>query len=79
VVAGARGDHAEPVAREIEASGGTAAAVTLDVTEPASIVGMTQTALDRFDEAAVTLTRCAEDPPLSDEQEHFIARCEGAR
>ena len=49
VVAGARGDHAEPVAREIEASGGTAVAVTLDVTEPASIVGMTRTALDRFD------------------------------
>ena len=24
------------------------------------------TALDRFDEAAVTLTRCAEDPPLSE-------------
>ena len=37
------------------------------------------TALDRFDEAAVTLTRCAEDPPLSDEQEHFIARCAAAR
>ena len=37
------------------------------------------TALDRFDEAAVTLTRCAGNPPLSDEQEHFIARCEAAR
>ena len=37
------------------------------------------TALDRFDEAAVTLTRCADNPPLSDEQEHFIARCTAAR
>ncbi len=48
VVAGARADHAGPVAREIEASGGGAVAVTLDVTEPASIAAMTQTALDRF-------------------------------
>ena len=37
------------------------------------------TALDRFDEAAVALARCAENPPLSDEQEHFIARCAAAR
>ena len=37
------------------------------------------TALDRFDEAAVTLTRCSENPALSDEQEHFIARCAAAR
>ena len=36
-------------------------------------------ALDRFDEAAVTLTRCAGNPPLSDEQEHFIARCAAAQ
>ena len=48
VVAGARRDHAEPVAREIEAAGGTAIAVALDVTETASIAGMAQTALDRF-------------------------------
>ena len=48
VVAGARADHAEPVAREIEASGGTAVAVTLDVTEPASIAGVVQTALERL-------------------------------
>jgi tetratricopeptide (TPR) repeat protein len=37
------------------------------------------TALDRFDEAAVTLERCARNPSLSDEQAHFIARCEAAR
>ena len=48
VVAGARGDHAEPVAREIEASGGTAVAVTLDVTEPTTIAGMAQAALDGY-------------------------------
>ena len=36
-------------------------------------------ALDRFDEAAVALARCAENAPLSDEQEHFIARCAAAR
>ena len=48
VVAGARKDHAAPVVEEIEASGGTAAGVTLDVTEPASVTGMVQTALDRF-------------------------------
>ncbi len=48
VVAGARSDHAEPVVREMEAAGGTAIAVALDVTETASISAMTQTALDRF-------------------------------
>ena len=48
VVAGARADHAEPVAREIEAAGGTAIAVPLDVTEAASIAAMAQTALERF-------------------------------
>ena len=37
------------------------------------------TALDRFDEATVALARCADNPPLSDEQEHFIARCDAAR
>ena len=48
VVAGARADHAEPVAREIEAAGGTAIAVALDVTEAASIAALAQTALERF-------------------------------
>lgn len=49
VVAGARADHAQPVAREIEAAGGAAVAVTLDVTEAESIAAMTRTALDRFE------------------------------
>ena len=49
VVAGARADHAQPVAREIEAVGGAAVAVTLDVTEAESIAAMTRTALDRFE------------------------------
>ena len=48
VVAGARADHAEPVAREIEKSGGTAIAVSLDVTQPESVTGMVGAALDRF-------------------------------
>ncbi len=48
VVAGARADHAEPVAGAIAAAGGTAVAVTLDVTEPASVTGVARTALDRF-------------------------------
>ena len=48
VVAGARADHADSVAREIEAAGGTTVPVTLDVTEAASIAGVVQTALDRF-------------------------------
>ena len=48
VVAGARGDHAEPVVREIGESGGTAVAVTLDVTQTASIDGMAETALESF-------------------------------
>ena len=49
VVAGARADHAQPVAREIEAAGGAAVAVPLDVTEAESIAAMTRTALDRFE------------------------------
>ena len=49
VVAGARADHAQPVAREIEAAGGAAVAVPLDVTEAESISAMTRTALDRFE------------------------------
>ena len=48
VVAGARADHAEPVAREIETAGGAAVAVELDVTQTASVAGMVQTALERF-------------------------------
>lgn len=48
VVAGARADHAEPVAREIETAGGTATAVSLDVTSTASISAMVQTALERL-------------------------------
>ena len=48
VVAGARADHAEPVAREIETAGGTAVAVSLDVTRTASITAMAQAALERF-------------------------------
>jgi 3-oxoacyl-[acyl-carrier protein] reductase len=48
VVAGARADHAEPVAREIETAGGAAVAVELDVTQTASVAGMAQTALERF-------------------------------
>ena len=49
VVAGARADHARAVVGEIEETGGTALAVTLDVTEPASVAGMAQAALERFD------------------------------
>ncbi len=48
VVAGARADHALAVVGEIDESGGTALAVTLDVTEPASVAGMAQAALERF-------------------------------
>ena len=48
VVAGARADHAQAVVGEIDESGGTALAVTLDVTEPASVAGMAQAALERF-------------------------------
>ena len=48
IVAGARADHAHSVVGEIEAAGGTAVGVTLEVTESASVSGMVQTALDRF-------------------------------
>ena len=48
VVGGARGDHAEAVRQEIEQAGGTAVAVTLDVTDPASVSAAAGTALDRF-------------------------------
>ena len=36
-------------------------------------------ALDRFDEAETARARCAANPPLNDEQRHFIARCAAAR
>jgi 3-oxoacyl-[acyl-carrier protein] reductase len=48
VVAAARGDHAEPVAAAIEAGGGRAAAVAVDVTDPASVERMTAAAAERF-------------------------------
>ncbi len=48
VVAGARADHAQAVVGEIESAGGTALAVQLDVTEPASVAGIAQAALDHF-------------------------------
>ena len=49
VVAGAREAHARPVADEIAASGGTAEAVSLDVTDAASITTAVRRALDRFE------------------------------
>ena len=49
VVAGAREAHARPVADEITASGGTAEAVSLDVTDAASIRAAVLQALDRFE------------------------------
>ena len=48
VVAGARADHADTVRQEIEQADGTAVAVTLDVTEPASVSAAAGTVLDRF-------------------------------
>ncbi len=48
VVAGARSDHAAPVQEEIERAGGSAVAITLDVTDRGSIGTATRTALDRF-------------------------------
>ena len=48
IVAGARADHVHSVVGEIEAAGGTAVGVTLEVTESASVSGMVQAALDRF-------------------------------
>jgi 3-oxoacyl-[acyl-carrier protein] reductase len=48
VVAAARGDHAEPVAAAIEAGGGHAVAVAVDVTDPASVERMAAAAAERF-------------------------------
>ena len=48
IVAGARADHVHSVVGEIDAAGGTAVGVTLEVTESASVSAMVQTALDRF-------------------------------
>ena len=48
VVAAARGDHAEPVAAAIEAGGGRAVAVAVDVTDPASVERMAAAADERF-------------------------------
>jgi len=47
VVAAARGEHAAPVAAEIQAAGGRADAVALDVTEPASVAGVIAGVLER--------------------------------
>ena len=49
VVVGARDAHARPVADEIAASGGTAEAVSLDVTDAVSVTAAVRRALDRFD------------------------------
>lgn len=48
VVAGARADHAGAVQGQIEEAGGAAVAITLDVTDPASIGAAARTAFDRF-------------------------------
>jgi 3-oxoacyl-[acyl-carrier protein] reductase len=47
VVAGARGDHAAPVADEILAAGGRAEPASLDVTEPASVAGVVAGTVER--------------------------------
>src|SRR5579864_5824727 len=48
VVASARGDHADPVAEEIRASGGRAEARALDVTEPAAIEATVAEVVSRY-------------------------------
>ena len=48
VLAGARDQHADAVAAEIAAGGGTAHAVSVDVMDSASVRRMIGTALDRF-------------------------------
>ena len=49
VAACARDEHARPVVEEIVASGGTAEALSLDVTDGASLTGAVRAALDRFE------------------------------
>ena len=48
VVAAARGEHADAVAAAIEAAGGRAVAVAVDVTDPASVERMAARAAERF-------------------------------
>jgi 3-oxoacyl-[acyl-carrier protein] reductase len=48
VVASARGDHADPVAAEIRASGGRAEARALDVTQPAAIEATVAEVLSQY-------------------------------
>ncbi len=48
VVAGGREGHAQGVVQEIAASGGTAAAASVDVTDQVSVAAMVDLALDRF-------------------------------
>ncbi len=47
VIAGARGDHAQAVADEIQSAGGRAEAVALDVTDPAAAERAVASALER--------------------------------
>jgi 3-oxoacyl-[acyl-carrier protein] reductase len=48
VVAGARADHAGETVAAITAAGGQAVAMTLDVTDPASVHALVETTLERF-------------------------------
>lgn len=48
VVAAARGQHADETAQAITAAGGTALALPLEVTDPASVTALVDTVLERF-------------------------------
>ena len=55
VVACARDDHAQPVVDEIVASGGTAMAQSLDVTDPESVAASVRAVMDRYSQIDIVV------------------------
>lgn len=67
VVADLNGEAAEKVVEELSGNGHNAVAVRTDVTEPASVQGMVETALTRFGRVDILVNSAALDPKFDPE------------